>query len=122
MSSGKRITNDDWVPPGTLVQSATTRGQVVYEVLETRMSNRWLEGRLRHTGTGRSVGWRYLDTMKVVEADGASGFRPASTASTEAVAALIREYMPGADGEADARTIAVALLAEFSIAEKGTVP
>ena len=59
--SEQEIRNDETVPPGTLVRGA--RGHVVYEVIETRLRQRWLEGRLRDTRTGRSVGWRHLDTM-----------------------------------------------------------
>ena len=61
----ERIRNDETVEPGTLVR--LPRGKVVYEVIETRFLAPWLEGRLRDTRTGRSVGWRYLDTMERVE-------------------------------------------------------
>lgn len=60
-----RISNTDEIAPGILVR-ASNRGRVVYEVLETRKRGRYLEGRLKHTGTGRSVGWQYLDLMEIV--------------------------------------------------------
>lgn len=63
------IKNDETVEPGTLVRSAI--GWVVFEVIETKStSNKWLMGRLRDTRTGRSVGWKYLDTMVRCNADG----------------------------------------------------
>lgn len=63
------IKNNETVEPGTLVINAS-RGQVVREVLETRKRTNWLEGRLRDTRTGRSVGWHYLDKMARCDADG----------------------------------------------------
>ena len=60
------IRNDETVEPGTLVRGHY-HGKVVYKVIETRFLAPWLEGLLRDTRTGRSVGWRYLDTMERVE-------------------------------------------------------
>lgn len=67
----ERIRNDETVAPGTFVRGA--RGTVVHEVIETEVRHDagWLMGRLRDTRTGRSVGWKYLDTMIRVTADGA---------------------------------------------------
>lgn len=62
------IKNDETIAPGTQVVTVHRKIGVVYEVLETRKIGKWLEGRLRHTGTGRSVGWRFLDTMQIVDA------------------------------------------------------
>jgi len=64
----EKIRNDESVAPGTLVRGA--RGTVVHEVIETKMRHGWLMGRLRDTRTGRSVGWKYLDTMIRVGAGG----------------------------------------------------
>ena len=63
----RAIRNDETIASGTLVQNAKRKKGVVYEVLETRKTGKYLEGRLRHTGTGRSAGWQYLDLMRVVE-------------------------------------------------------
>lgn len=64
-----RIKNTDSIEPGTFVRGA--RGRIVREVIETRfVSGQWLMARLRDTRNGKSVGWNYLDTMVIVDADG----------------------------------------------------
>jgi|GEM_PF-6360886 len=61
---GELIQNSDIVPPGTRVIGR--RGELVYEVIETRMDRRWLQGRLRDIRSGRSVGWQFLDSKQYV--------------------------------------------------------
>lgn len=60
------ITNADIdkIKPGTKVRGG--HGVVIYEVLDVEVRLNWLMGRLRDTRTGRSVGWKYLDTFVVI--------------------------------------------------------
>lgn len=64
----RRIGNGDDIAPGTRVIRAH-RGQIVLEVIETRMDMAYLQGRLRNPVNGRSVGWQYLDEFRIVEGD-----------------------------------------------------
>ena len=66
MSEPRRIRNGDDIAPGTLVVRAH-RGQIVFEVIETRMDSFYLKGRLRNPVSGRSVGWQYLDEFRIVD-------------------------------------------------------
>ena len=68
MNAPRQIRNSDVIAPGTRVVRAY-RGTVVFEILETNMRGPYLEGRMRDTRNGRSVGWHDLIEFRIVDGD-----------------------------------------------------